>query len=231
MGKLALGYGSEWHLLRYLARHRGRFTDAVRSCTGLQDISWLDFGVVPRVKDHVAFGDAEITGLDFLATDHRARANWITYWPQTGNVQNWDAVGVGSSSKGKEWLLVEAKANLKEIESRCQAKERGGRKLIEQRLSETKSAMGVGADFDWMQPYYQYANRLATLRFLLSQGVWAHLVFVYFTGDRAPRAQCPKNAQAWKSSIAQMKAHLGLTGKSEIEVRTHELILPVTPTA
>jgi len=50
---------------------------------------------------------------------------------------------------------------------------------------------------DWNQPYYQYANRLAFLHFMGTQGVAARLCFLYFTGDAAPGRTCPKSREAW----------------------------------
>lgn len=231
MGRIALGYGSEWQLLRYLGRHRTRLTTEVSECTGVQDISWLDFGFTRSADRESGYGDSEITGLNFLPHKHPARKHWLSYWPQTGNVQNWDAVGVGQSEGNTEWLLVEAKASTEEIKSRCQAKLIGGRSLIEDRLAETKAEMGVDVARNWMEPYYQYANRLATLRFLLKHNVRARLVFIYFTGDRNPRATCPRSPSHWSDKFADIKRHLGLAGTSAIELRTHQLVLPVVPAA
>lgn len=227
--RLRVGYGSEWHLLRYLGRHRAELSADVRSVARATSIEWLDFdfsGVADADHNH---GDLELTGVEFLPTDHPARAAWREYWPQRGSVQNWDAVGWLQYPDRREWLLLEAKANVEELRSASGAKHPGSVGKIEQALEATKRAMGVDPARDWTQPYYQYANRLAFLHFLATQGVAARLCFLYFTGDAAPGRTCPKNAKEWKPAIDEMKRHLGLTGQSELESRVHHTFLPVTP--
>lgn len=227
MGRIALGYGSEWHLLRYLGRHRQRLTNEIETKTGLEGIRWLDFGFSQTASRKDGFGDLELTGLDFLPVEHAARQHWRSYWPQTGNAQNWDAVGSGTAAGQAEWLLLEAKANLEEVNSSCQAKATGGLSLINKRLNETKAEVGADAANDWTRPYYQYANRLATLRFLLSQGILARLVFLYFTGDSRTDATCPTSTDEWLRKTADIKRHLGLKGASHMESRIHDIFLPV----
>ena len=196
---------------------------------GRTSIEWLDFdfsGVADAEHNH---GDRELTGVDFLPTDHPARAAWREFWPQRGSVQNWDAVAWLQYPDRREWLLLEAKANVKELRSASGAKHPGSVSKIKQALDETKRAMGVDAARDWNQPYYQYANRLAFLHFLATQGVAARLCFLYFTGDAVPGRSCPKSRKEWQPAIAEMKAHLGLSGRSELETRVHHTFLPVTP--
>ena len=36
-------YGSEWHLLRYLGRHRHRLHHQIREATGGDVVDWLDY--------------------------------------------------------------------------------------------------------------------------------------------------------------------------------------------
>jgi hypothetical protein len=161
MGKIGFGYGSEWHLLWYLARHRSSLNDAVRRVTGADDIEWLDF----PLRGTEGSSDAEWTGLDFL-TDEDTLAAWRSFWPQEAGIHNWDAVARVKVEGRLRWLLVEAKAHCDEIQSTCGAKAEGGLALIRAALEATKTGLGVESDRDWLHGYYQFCNRLAVLHFL-----------------------------------------------------------------
>ncbi len=223
MGNLRVGYGSQWHLMRYLAYHRNKLNRVIEKTTGGADISWIDFPFNPNNK----LLDEEWKGVDFLPEGHLKREAWVKYWPQSGNVQNWDAVGRIWFGSSEEWLLVEAKAHLKEIESHCKAKGRGGLEMIEAAFRETKEAVGVDSSADWLKPYYQYANRLATQHFLTKHDVPVRLLFIYFLGDKNPHAECPSDPAGWEPALDTMYDHLGLTKQSEIKARTHKVFLPV----
>ncbi len=215
-------------MLRMLGRHRAWFTQHVESTAGLKKITWHDFDFTAGVsKQH---GDAELKGLNFLPIGHPARVEWKTWWPQTGNVHNWDAVGECRIDDSTNYLLVEAKANTAELRQSITAKSKdfgGGLELIEERLAETQQAIGLTVPKVWTKPYYQYANRLALLHFLQQQGVSAHLILVYFKGDTNPKKICPANAAAWRPALDNMKKNLGLTGQSALEQRIHEVFVPV----
>jgi len=227
MAEIGKGYGSEWHLLRYLERNRAALSTAVREAIGCDAVEWLD-GPIASGKTRER---AEWTGLDFLPADSPARTAWTDFWPQRGNPPNWDAVGRATAAWQSEWLLVEAKAHLGEIQSSCGAKTSGGRPLIERALAETKAALGVPAERDWLSGYYQYCNRVAVLQFLTRQGVPARLLFLYFTGDRFPdgAADCPADAKGWKPALAAQAAHVGLPEGHPLSDRIHTLFLPVGP--
>ena len=195
---------------------------------GGQNIEWLDF----PFDNRRAWRDGEWKGLDFLATDSPARAIWQKSWPQRGNPPNWDAIAVMMVNGSKEWLLIEAKANVEELRSSCQASEVGGRPLIARTLAATKSDLRVAADRDWLHGYYQYANRVVVLHLLEQAGVSARLLNVYFTGDRGDdRRSCPSDIQGWGSALASLKAHIGLPAGHRHESRMQELFLPVCPVA
>ena len=226
MSRIGYGYGSEWHLLRWMGRHRQEFDRRVINAVARanQSIEWLDCGSNPANK----WPDAEIKGLDFLPASHSARIKWQADWPQTGNVPNWDAVGRLVDGDGQvEWLLVEAKAHEGELLTSCGAKAHGGRLQIEQFLDHAKSHLGVAATFDWLTGHYQYANRVAILSFLERQGIRARLLFVYFTGEKHPGWNCPATEQQWQSSLNRMKTHLGLTTGHYLSGRIHDIFPPV----
>ena len=227
MGKMGIGYGSEFHLLRYLGYHRNELNRAVEKETGGRVIEWLDFAFGGKGKT-----DQEWTGVDFVDSAPGVKSDWLEFWPQTGNVPNWDAVGRLESNSGVEYLLVEAKAHVEELRSSCGAKKEGGLEKIKDALNGTIKANGSTAKVeDWLSPYYQYANRLAHLHFLMEHSIPARLVFIYFCGDdwgsktlsngNAPN--CPKEAKKWEVPLKKMYDHLRLSGHSELEKRVHKL--------
>ena len=224
MGEMGNGYGSECHLLRFLGRHRHELDEAVRMVTGAASIDWLDFPYDPSKTWH----DGEWRGLDFLDRDAPARQEWERVWPRRGNSPNWDAVARISVDGTSEWLLVEAKAHTGELTSSCRAKEDGGRAKIRAALDATKAALGVPAEADWLDGYYQYANRLTVLRLLQEHGVPARLLFIYFLGDRF-REECPSDEHGWRPALAQRAGHLQLPTGGPLLDRVHKLFLPISP--
>jgi hypothetical protein len=231
MGKMGYGYGSEFHLLRYLGYHRHNLNRAVEKKTGGRVSDWLDFAFGGDGKP-----DREWKGVDFVGSASDVKSAWVKFWPQTGNVPNWDAVGLLESNSRVEYLLVEAKAHVEELQSSCSASKNGGLDMIRKALDATIKANGFAADVeDWLSPYYQYANRLAHLHFLLQHRVSARLVFIYFCGDnwggktlsngKAPK--CPEEAQQWDAYLKDMYDHLRMNGRSKLEERVHSLFLPV----
>ena len=221
MSTIGYGYGSEWHLLRFLGYHRQYLNQQVEQAVNGNLIEWLDFPFDSKANIY----DAEWKGLDFLTDDHPARKEWEKFWPQSGNVQNWDAVGRIKSSQQEEWLLVEAKASLQELESSCGAKEHGGLPVIRAAFQETKEAFSVPPEANWLTPYYQYANRLSVLYFLTKNNVPARLLFVYFIGDRRKNKICPKSQDEWEPALKNLKTHLGLIGTSYLETSIHNLFI------
>ncbi len=173
--------------------------------------------------------DAEWKGLDFLPQEGPTRGQWTEFWPQAGRAQNWDAVGQVSVSGREEWLLVEAKAHLGEIQSSCQASPAGGLDTIRAAFEATKKALGVQPGRDWLSGYYQFCNRVAVLHFLNSHDVPARLLFVYFTGDAFPdsSADCPADEDGWREALAKQAEHVGLPDQHPLSNRIHKLFLPV----
>lgn len=227
---MGAGYGSEFHLLRYLGYHRHRLNRAVEKETGGRVSDWLDFAPGDDGKL-----DGEWKGLNFLESAS-PKAAWMKFWPQTGNVPNWDAVGLLELNSRSEYILVEAKAHVEELKSTCGATTNGGLNTIRKALGETIKANGFAADVEnWLSPYYQYANRLAHLHFLLQHDVPARLVFVYFCGDEwggktLNGPTCPKDARDWEPCLELLHKRLGLSDKSKLEERVHSVFLPVRMT-
>lgn len=232
MGKIGYGYGSEWHLLRYLGYHRAYLSQKVAEVLGGQDVEWLDFDFSPEnapLRD-----DREFVGLEFIQ-DPQVQERWKSFWPQTGNAQNWDAVGQVYFGDTLEWLLVEAKGHLGELESKCGATSRVSQQIIHSALEKTSKAFGNRRRpiENWLAPYYQYANRLAVLYFLMKEcmpPVETRLLFIYSYGENREGCECPQNEQEWWPAIQKMTEWLGIDRDSELMQRVHYLFLPVNPT-
>lgn len=227
MSVMRHGYGSEWHLRSLLSTKPENVSSAI-----LSELAVLGVPSASEVvweSSYLKVGEPELCGLEFLDPSSPARQEWRNWWPQTGNVHNWDAVGtVRHNGHPRECLLVEAKANLQEVRSNCGAEEHGGLPKIRGRLRETQLAVGLKPERDWTKGHYQYANRLALLHFLRSQAVPARLVFIYFCGDYGDdRRNCPRSRDGWKPTLAAMKEHLGLRGESELEQHVHEVFITV----
>lgn len=125
------------------------------------------------------------------------------FWPSRG--PQWD--GLGRFDDGTA-VLIEAKANIPELKSKCAASQRS-RVKIDRALAETARALGATVTPAWSDEYYQYANRLAHLHFLKREGVPARLLFLYFVGDSDVAG--PEFPADWSPAIAGMYHQLGLT--------------------
>jgi len=225
MGRIGHGYGSEWHLLRYLGRHRDLLDRTIQETTDCGGLEWLDFRFDPNNPWH----DAEWKGLDFLVDDTALQDSWKRYWPQGAGIHNWDAVARACSGGKTEWILVEAKANLEELRSECQARSKESLGKIHAAFDATKAALGVRAEANWMRPFYQYCNRVAALHFLASQGVAARLLFIYFCGDKGDaRRTCPADPEGWEESLRDQSRHVEIPAGNFLKGNILTLFLPVT---
>jgi hypothetical protein len=99
-------------------------------------------------------------------------------------------------------------------------------------LDETKAALSPGNPNDWLAHYYQYVNRLATLRFLLDSGARARLLHICFMGD----ADFTDAARSWRNGWHGQAASpvsdgctsgSGVRSCRRLEERLHEVFLPV----
>lgn len=276
MSKIGFGYGSEWHLLRFLGRHRNYLNEKIIDVIKMDEtdlkerihtnIDRVDFDFDKKKKVHC---DVELKGINFLNDDHlrgllgwgerndfsgKIVKDWARFWPQTGNQQNWDAIGTVQIDSNPEILLVEAKAHLAEIESKCGAKEDGGLPIIKASINETikyyqkKSLVSdENSCQHWLKPYYQFANRLCTLYFLTKNNLKARMIYIYFIGDNddlydngagLSDSFCPKSKDEWcnvktekgKSGINKMYDYLGFQpdeeGEYKIE-RVHKVFINV----
>ncbi|WKW12840.1 hypothetical protein Strain138_002840 [Pseudogemmatithrix spongiicola] len=146
-----------------------------------------------------------------------------SFWPGSG--PRWD--GLARLRQSGAVLLVEGKSYPAEMRgSGCQAKDPRSIELIDAALDGTKAWLGVPREADWKGELYQYANRLAHVRFLRERGVEAWLVNLCFVDDPTKN---PTDAATWKSALTQAKIDLGLGDISHVAV---DVLLPgLAPTA
>jgi hypothetical protein len=79
MEQIALGYGSEFHLLRWLGSHRNEFDKRVKGLIQVDNISWLDFDF----DENNPIPDKELKGLSFLDPNINSEiSNLGRYIPQ-----------------------------------------------------------------------------------------------------------------------------------------------------
>lgn len=231
MGKIGFGYGSEWHLLRHLGYHREYLSQNILNVTGGSSVEFLDFDFS---KENAPLqDDKEFLGLEFIR-DEQVQEKWKSFWAQTGNSQNWDAVGKIHFDNRDEWLLVEAKGHIGEINSDCGATNPTSKQKIFTALEKASQVFGNQSKpvENWLKNYYQYANRLAVLHFLMNEcvpSINARLLFIYFYGENRENAKCPQNEQEWFPAIQEMNDWLGVDKNCELTKRVHYLFLPVNP--
>jgi len=218
-------------LLRHLGYHRNYLSQKVLSVTGGNSIDWLDFQF--SKKNRPLMDDREFLGLEFVH-NMRVQEKWKEFWPQTGNPPNWDAIAQIHIDNQQEWLLIEAKGHIGELTSKCGANSEISRQKISSAFRKANHAFGNQSHpvDKWLEPYYQYANRLAVLYFLMkecSPAVYARLLFIYFYGENRENIRCPQTEQEWLPEIQKMNDWLGIEKNNELARRVHYLFLPVNP--
>ena len=182
----------------------------LKALTGLEESDHIDW-ISPTADDHAEFRDAaflQVIGHQELREKLRA------FWPKSG--PQWD----GLALCGEKVILVEAKAHIAEMQSNCMAGPKSVAQ-IESALSAAAKYFGAADSSRWTRGYYQYANRLAHLYFLASNGVDAHLVFIYFT---SADMNGPVSAAGWAPARKEAHNHLGLSHLEEHE-RVHDLFV------
>jgi hypothetical protein len=164
-----------------------------------QSIEWVS----PLRRDD--FAEYRDTGfLDKLGISS-LRTPLERFWPARG--PQWDALGRGD---GREYFLVEAKANVREILSPPTSASPKSLELIKTSLHSCKEYLRITRPIDWSGVFYQYANRLAHLYFLrVVNKQPAFLVFVYFLGDESVSG--PSSISEWRAALTVLEGALGLS--------------------
>lgn len=238
MGSMGYGYGSEFHLLRWMGRHREEFTRRVAERIGSQTVTWFDF----NFNNKNPIPDEEIHGFSFLNQGKcqnqskdllervRNKKLWC-YWPGRGNSISWDAVGQTESGR---FVLCEAKAHTEELVSSISRKTTiDSKTTIFKALEGTKKHIGIDSKSDWREKYYQLANRLYVQAVLDDVGIDAVLLNIYFMGDAFPPSkavQCPATEVEWERAIKKEHETLGIPREGNVFIDKHvfDLFLPVS---
>lgn len=187
MAEIGYGYGSEWHLMRFMARHRKQLEKAIRQIVNEKkgEFNWLDFEFSKNPKKPIT-GDIEIHGLQFLEElidDEKIIQDILKEYKKTGinkinTWQSWDAV----FELNNIIYLVEAKAHIEEMKDNDIDKHGGDSKQeIENFIFENLKQQNVSIKKEkCLGLYYQLANRLATVAFLKNKGLEARCLYIYF---------------------------------------------------
>ena len=227
MAEMGLGYGSEYQLLRYLGHHRNELNKRIRDNTRLKgNLVWLDF---PKDRNRLSL-DREYRGIEFLknkidqSTFEKLRSKWNEYWSPHGNLPNWDGIIFHENGDDKEWIIVEAKAHLEEIKSVTKS---GTNLNIRNAFAKTQKRFEIEICSDnWFGKYYQLANRLAFVSFLLDNNINASLLYIYFLNGyekrqlRDRRIVTVQNKgvgtiEEWKKAIKEEYIELGINDNAE----------------
>jgi hypothetical protein len=222
MAEMALGYGSEYQLLRFLGHHRQELDRLIIKNTKINEnleynMEWLDY---PKDKKRKSL-DGEYIGLEFLDKKllNKVSGNWKKYWPKNG--PNWDGIIycspiVPNSSLEDKWIIVEAKAQIKELESPCQAENKESKKQIEEAFFVTQRRFNIKTENSWLKQYYQLANRLAFINFMLDNGIQCSLLNIYFINGWPNKPEKNvMNIGTWKEKIHEEYSYLGINNEAK----------------
>ena len=159
-----------------------------------------------RSDDYAEYFDEDF--LDRLGVSLRENP-LESFSPRSG--PRWDGLGVTGD---RQFLLVEAKAHVRELHSAMSARSDWSISRILRGFSKTKKYLRVDSNADWTRPFYQYANRLAHLYLLHDlNNVDAYLVNVYFLNDedmKGPGTIVPRTVEEWKTAVLAEEMALSL---------------------
>jgi hypothetical protein len=167
-----------------------------------EQIEWLSPTRADEFAEYYDQAFLDRLGLTRLATPLEE------FWPAGG--PRWD--GLARTASGKV-VLVEAKAHIEEmVDFRSKASPDSLARIIHA-LEMAKAGSGAAADAPWPSPFFQYANRLAHLHFLVELNqVDAYLLFVLFAD--APDVPVPATAEQWEGAHRLAWRSLGLGATS-----------------
>jgi hypothetical protein len=195
------GRGSLKQIQSLVNDRTNHLNDSIRAAVPSLSKSIFTWKSPLKADSYAEYRDSDfLEVLDLSSHEKQLRAFWPSRGPQ------WDALG---RSDNGSILLVEAKANIPELSSSCSAKSAHSIQLISKAFSETKAFFGVPPEADWMNGYYQFANRLAHLHFLRNVcREDAYLIFIYFLNDTSVNG--PKCPGDWGPSLKELYSSLGL---------------------
>ena len=204
MAEMAMGYGSEFQLLRCLGHHRNALNSLIMEETGSEStIDWLDYPIDLNRKSM----DGELKGIEcfneyFSPNRYKAiHKAWTAFWPGRGNAMNWDGIFIQNGV----WYFVEAKANVQEAYQKCEASSPDSRNKILAAFRATQNSFNLPEDENWIDSTcYQLANRLAFLHFCKSQGIDARLLYIGFVNGCGAKSVTSKEdwIKIWNDELS-----------------------------
>lgn len=213
MAEMALGYGSEYQLLRFLGHHRNFLNNEISEVLNTEEqIYWLDY---PPNYERLSL-DGEFKDIECFQNESISN-KWKNYWPPRGNSQNWDGV----FKINETWYFVEAKAHVSEVESSCGASDES-KKIIKNAFEETiKLVKATKTAEYWISKdckSYQLANRLAFINFCKKNGIKAKLVYISFINgydkpDTSGKLNVTSKAK-WQEIWENEYADLGISAEN-----------------
>lgn len=231
MAEIGYCYGSEWQLMRFLGHHRKSLDCAIKNALGVEDASKILWEDYPFESGRNS-GDGEHIGIELPCLQERGdfseiKNKWKDFWPQSGSAMNWDGVFTCDG----EIVLVESKAHVDELDSKCKAEGKSKEK-IEKAFVDTKRYFGVDEGTDWTTEYYQKANRLAFVFFLNEIcHIKARLLNIYFlNGFYSPRGDKNVKSQAeWQKAIGEECEKLGIKENDKIKKYVSSVFVDCAP--
>jgi hypothetical protein len=226
MGQMALGYGSEFHLLRWLGRHRNEFDYRIKQLLNIDNVTWLDFDF----DEGKTIPDKELTGLSFLDKNISGliSSTWTDEWPKSGKVMNWDLVGYTVKNNTKTWKLIEAKAHKGELSQACKATSDKSKMMISDAITKAAQNYGIKANSNWINKYYQLSNRIYIVDLLKRNDINAKLINIYFVGDWISKSrQSPQSIVDWVVLQSDMKRDMGIDAGVQSKIGIFDLFLDV----
>ena len=179
---MGYGYGSEFHLMRFLGHHRNLLNrEIMKQIDHEGDICWIDFDFNDGINS--ISGDEEKKGLGFVkelpfVSQEQYDSMYSEYHEYSiyglDSWQNWDALFFINETL----YLVEAKAHVCEFISNQNTRKSDTEIL--RFMSDMLNNRGIIVDNEWLKQYYQLANRLATVSLLNKHGIKAKVLYIYF---------------------------------------------------
>ncbi len=211
MRDIGNGYGSKYHLLDFWDNRCKELDSLIKQQTCLTgDFQWKFPDVNKKAK--------EFKGIEFLTDEttkpkyYDIKEKWKNFWPQRGNTHNWDGV----IKINNRYVLVEAKAHIGELKSKCGATSEKSLGEINNAFEKTIKKYGSSSTVEsWKNKYYQLANRLAFIYFMneeLKPDFDALLLNIYFINgyENLNQNKSVESKEAWEKAVKTEYDWLGL---------------------
>ncbi len=195
--------GSQLQTQIYVNARTAELDEAVSSALSLPPGTILDWRSPVAATAYAEFWDRSfLTAID----QHHLWPRLKEFWPRGG--PRWDALAVVHLPSGETGaLLMEGKSYPEEMLGGGAKASAASREQIVRAMAWAQERLGLPADPEgWLGAHYQFANRLAHLAWLRSQGVEAWLVHALFVDD--PHGAT--TADQWTAAISAVHEEVGV---------------------